>query len=505
MRVHLPARDRGRVGRRGWSGALPGSNGFPVEVEAAKGGGLPRVQLVGLPDAALSEAKARVRAAVLATGLSWPPGLVTINLSPAGLPKAGTHYDVAIAVAALIAEGQMELVSDTRTVLVGELGLDGRIRKVRGVLPPMLAAGKAGFERGFVPARLAEVVDLLEGKPVFNPTEAAPASSPPLEGPAGFTPDLADVVGHQDGKFALEVAAAGRHHLFLHGSPGVGKTMLAARLPSILPDLAEQEAVEVSAIHSLAGRELTGLIQRPPYADPHHSVTPVALVGGGTSELKPGAISMAHRGVLFLDEAPDFGAKLDALRTPLEDGTITVSRARHTTTFPARFQLIMAANPCPCGSHGVAGMECTCDPMRVRRYQERMSGPILDRIDIKHQMAGINRVLLDVASGSAESSATVLSRVVEARDRQRRRLADTPWSTNGEVPGPYLRQQLSLPTDLGVLNTALQRGVLSARGVDKVIRLAWTLTDLAGRDRVGSRELRAALHLRQGEQRRGAA
>lgn len=204
-------------------------------------------------------------------------------------------------------------------------------------------------------------------------------------------------------------------------------------------------------------------------------------------------------------ECPDFGSKLDALRTPLEDGTITVSRARHTTTFPARFQLVMAANPCPCGSHGVAGLECRCDPTRVRKYQERLSGPILDRIDIKHQMAAINRVLLEVAADQAESSSTVLARVVEARDRQRRRLANTPWSTNGEVPGSYLRQQLSLPQDLGVLNTALQRGLISARGVDKVIRLAWTLTDLGGRDKVGQRELRAALHLRQGEQRKGAA
>ncbi|MHA6524514.1 YifB family Mg chelatase-like AAA ATPase [Tessaracoccus sp. G1721] len=511
------------VGRRVWSVALSGIDGFPVEVEAAKGGGLPRVQLVGLPDASLSEAKARVRAAVLATGLSWPPGLVTINLSPASLPKAGTHFDLAIAVAALIAEEQMELVSDTRTVLIGELSLDGRIRKVRGVLPAMLAAARAGFERAIVPAgqqaeaslvpgitvwgagRLAEVVDLLEGKPVFNPTEAAPSSSPPLEQPAAFTPDLADVVGHEDGKFALEVAAAGRHHLFLHGAPGVGKTMLASRLPSILPDLAEDEAVEVSAIHSLAGRELTGLIVRPPYSDPHHSATPAALVGGGTAELKPGAISLAHRGVLFLDECPDFGSKLDALRTPLEDGTITVSRARHSTRFPARFQLVMAANPCPCGNHGVAGLECRCEPVRVRKYQERLSGPILDRIDIKHQMATVNRVLLDVAADASESSATVLARVVEARDRQRRRLAGTPWATNGEVPGSYLRQQLSLPEDLGVLNTALQRGLISARGVDKVIRLAWTLADLAGQDAIGERELRAALHLRQGEQRRGAA
>lgn len=499
-----------------WSVALSGIDGFPVEVEAATGGGLPRVQLVGLPDTALSEAKARVRAAVLATGLAWPPGLVTINLSPASLPKAGTHYDVAIAVAALIAQRELEISSTTRTVLIGELSLDGRIRKVRGVLPAMLAAARAGFERAIVPAgqqaeaalvpgmsvlgagRLAEVVDLLTGKPVVDPTEAAESSSPPLDGADGFVPDLADVVGHADGKFALEVAAAGRHHLFLHGAPGVGKTMLASRLPSILPDLDEQEAVEVSAIHSLAGRQLTGLIVRPPYADPHHSVTPVALVGGGTGELRPGAISMAHRGVLFLDECPDFGTKLDTLRTPLENGTITVNRARQSATFPARFQLVLAANPCPCGRHGVAGMDCRCEPIKVRRYQERLSGPILDRIDIKHQMTGVNRVLLDTAAGPEESSAAVLARVVEARARQRRRLADTPWTTNGEVAGAYLRQHLPLPAELGVLNTALQRGTLSARGVDKVLKVAWTMCDLAGRDRPSEREIRAALHLRHG-------
>ncbi|WP_353081606.1 YifB family Mg chelatase-like AAA ATPase [Tessaracoccus lapidicaptus] len=507
---------------RVWSVALSGIDGFPVEVEAATGGGLPRVQLVGLPDAALSEAKARVRAAVLATGLEWPPGLVTINLSPASLPKGGTHYDVAVAVAALIAQREVELVSSVRTVLIGELSLDGRIRKVRGVLPAMLAAAKAGFERAIVPAgqqdeaalvpgftvwgagRLAEVIDLLTGKPVTNPTEAADASSPPFDGPDGFAPDLSEVIGHEDGKFALEVAAAGRHHLFLHGAPGVGKTMLAARLPSILPDLDEEEAVEVSAVHSLAGRQLTGLIVRPPYADPHHSVTPVALVGGGTGELRPGAISLAHRGVLFLDECPDFGTKLDALRTPLEKGTIMVSRARHSATFPARFQLVLAANPCPCGRHGLAGMDCTCDPLKVRRYQERLSGPILDRIDIKHQMSSVNRVLMEVGSVAAEPSSAVLQRVVAARDRQRRRLAGTPWTTNGEVAGSYLRQQLPLPSDLGVLNTALQRGTLSARGVDKVLRLAWTLADLSGRDRVGEREVRAALQLRQGDMR-GAA
>lgn len=506
-----------------WSVALTGIEGVVIEVEAAKGGGLAVTTLVGLPDKSLSEAKERVKAAVNAYELPWPPQRVTVNLSPANLPKTGSHYDVAIAVAAIGAEKPFHPGILKRTVLFGELCLDGRIRNVRGVLPAMLAAAAAGFERAIVPSAqcdeaslvpglsvqgagtLEEVVRLLKGAKVPQPARSAPASSlTPVElVPAAL--DMADVVGHEEGKFALEVAAAGRHHLYLHGQPGVGKTMLAARLTSVLPELSTDESLEVSAIHSMAGHQLTGLITRPPYAAPHHSATAVALLGGGSGELKPGAISLAHRGVLFLDEAPDFGQKLDDLRTPLENGAIVISRVRATALFPARFQLVMASNPCPCGNHGVVGAECHCDSVRVRRYQDRISGPILDRIDIRHQMVGTKRVLLDVAASPPEPSAVVAARVLEARGRQARRLSGTPWLTNGEVPGPYLRKQLPLPADLGVLNSALDRGALSLRGVDKVLRLAWTLSDLTGRDVVGPRELRAAMRLRQGEALREVA
>lgn len=276
--------------------------------------------------------------------------------------------------------------------------------------------------------------------------------------------------------------------------------MLAARLTSILPCLDGEEAVEVSALHSLAGMDLSGgLLIEPPYADPHHSSSPASIIGGGARLVRPGSISLAHRGVLFLDEAPEFGARiLDALRTPLESGWITIGRAAVQVRYPARFQLVLAANPCPCGFHGVTGRECRCSPTAVRRYQERLSGPIMDRIDIRHHMLPQHRSFLGGAQEQPESSAGIAARVLEARERQAMRLRDTPWRTNGEVSGPWLRSHLPLPEDLSPLERALNRGLLSARGVDKVLRLAWSVTDLAGEDRISAASLRVAMQLRQG-------
>lgn len=498
-----------------WSVALSGLEGHVVEVEAALAPGLPRTAIVGLPDTSLNEARDRVRAALGGLGCAWPDQRVTINLSPASLPKMGSHYDLAIATAVLAAMDKVPADVARRYVCIGELGLAGQVRRVSGILPALLAVQRAGHEQVIIPAgqareaelvpglrawpvgSLADVLEILHGRPV----SVEPPPEPAAEKPSRGVLDMSDVQGHADGRWVMEVAAAGRHHVALHGAPGVGKTMLASRLPGILPELAGEEAVEVSALHSLAGIDLSdGLLTQPPYADPHHNSTMASLVGGGTGEVRPGAISLAHRGVLMLDEAPEFGARLlDALRTPLENGWITIARARQTVRFPARFQLVLASNPCPCGFAGVAGRECICLPAKVRNYQERLSGPVLDRIDIRHHMLPLNRAFLQATDERPESSRRILERVMEARARQHRRLAQTPWSTNGEVSGAHLRKHLPLPSDVSPVERALARGRISARGVDKILRLAWTLTDLAGRDRIGPDELRMAMVMRQGE------
>jgi len=499
---------------RAWSVALVGVEGTMVEVEAAISSGLPRTTMVGLPDTALYEARDRCRAAMASARFGWPSDPVTINLSPATLPKAGSHYDLAIAAAVAAAARRFDPAALEGMALFGELGLDGRVRTVRGLLPALLAVVRRGFGRVVVPAGqlreaalveglgiagaadLADLFDILRG----GPGALAPPPSVPEED-AGPPLDLADVVGQVEGKWALEVAAAGRHHLFLHGPPGVGKTLLAERLPGLLPDLEPSEALEVSAVHSLAGLNLDGgLVRRPPYADPHHSASVASLVGGGARIALPGAVSRAHRGVLFLDEAPEFSPRvMEALRVPLESGRIVLGRAVATATYPASFQLVLAANPCPCGQAGVADGNCRCAPMAVRRYATRISGPILDRIDIHQQLRQVRAALLGAHHPPGEGSAVVAERVLAARDRQRHRLAPSGWRTNGEVPGPALRKRLPLPDGSELLDAAVARGRLSARGVDKVLRLAWTIADLAGDARPTREQLHTALAMRRGE------
>lgn len=499
---------------RAWSVALVGVEGRLIEVEAYLGGGLPRTVIIGLADASLAEARDRTKAAVLCAGFRWPPQALTVNLSPATLPKTGSHYDLAIVAAVMAALGDVPVDSLEATVLLGELGLDARVRPVRGVLPALLAAADRGLTRAIVPAlqvgeaslveglsvwgvqTLGEVAAVLRGEPVVSaPPEIAVAARP------ADSADLRDVVGQAEAKFALEVAAAGRHHLFMTGPPGVGKTLLAERLPGLLPELDLAEALEVSAIHSLTGEPLeAGLIRRPPYADPHHSASIASMVGGGAMVALPGSVSMAHRGVLFLDEAPEFSPKvMEALRVPLESGRITLGRSLATTTYPARFQLVMAANPCPCGRYGVKGAQCHCPPMSVRRYAERLSGPVLDRVDLTQRLLPMRRSYLRAVVGTGEDSTTVAARVLAARERQAHRFRGHFWRTNGEVPGPELRRRYPLPDGVEILDAAVATGRLSARGVDKVLRVSWTLADLDGAERPLAQHLHTALALRCGD------
>ncbi len=503
-----------------WAVALAGVQGHLVEVEADLATGLPGLTIIGLPDAALSESRDRVRAAVLNSGEAWPQKRITLGLSPATLPKHGSAFDLSMAVAILCAAGSVPAAALLRTVLFGELGLDGRVRQVRGVLPAALAAAEAGFPRVVVPranADEAALVPELEVWPVESLDEllnalrenrrpsgrrnvidlaAASATRAPVPGP-----DLADVLGQPTGRRAVEVAAAGAHHTFLLGDPGTGKTMLAARLPGLLPELDRSAALEVTAVHSVAGvlPAHCPLITRPPFRDPHHTTSVAALVGGGSGIARPGQASLAHRGVLFLDEAPEFASGvLDALRQPLESGHVSIARAGGVACYPARFLLVLAANPCACASAGHA-KSCECSSLVRRRYLAKLSGPLLDRVDLQVRMDPVSRAELLADRRNVESTEVVAKRVLAARENAASRFAGSPWHTNSEIPGSELRGRWAPARSAMVAaERALDNGRLSARGLDRVLRVAWTLADLAGRVVPGADEIDEALYLRIG-------
>lgn len=504
---------------------LQGSLGHLVEVQVDISPGVVGATIVGRADASLMEAKDRVRMAITHAAEPWPATRrVTILLAPADLPKRGTHFDLAIAVGIKAADGTVPVGGLVDTVFVGELGLDGGLRSIHGVLPMVMAAAERGVRRVFVPEpqaaeaamvpgvevygvrSLAQVVAQLRGEevPVAEPVAELGGTSLLRWRGADRTDDvdMADLVGVHDARFAIEVAAAGGHHLMLSGPKGAGKTSLAERIPSILPDLTREEALELTAIHSLAAQAHEGLITRPPFFAPHHDVSKSSLVGGGAGRVRPGELSKAHCGVLFLDEFPLFRADVvEALRQPLESGEVRVVRGEESAVYPARGMVVLAANPCPCGDYHPVAREnrCQCPEVARRDYRRKITGPVADRVDIwRHVQPPAVHEFDGMAP--AESSRTVQRRVEEARARQAERYSGLGWRLNAQTPGHLLREEWPLSRQAAArLESEVHAGRLSRRGAVRVHRLAWTVADVLGADTPTTEHFEAALALRTGE------